>query len=283
MIVKYIRWTWAAIMLFFFSFVHLSAQTHQVGVFLGGSNYVGDLVSGIVEMRETHGAIGAFGQLGLHPYLSFRVSATYGNISGSDVNNDRPDLQSRNLSFQSSILEGSFQLIGHILADKKKFDPYVLVGISAFHFNPKAFYEGEWVELQPLGTEGQELVFGGERKYNRLQLAIPMGGGIQFHTEGGLIWGLEMGYRKTFTDYLDDVSTVYPNRSVLLENRGELAVALSDRSGEFLGDASFKEEGTGRGGADYKDGYFFVGIMASLRLGDGRIGGGGKSQRCYDF
>ncbi len=282
MIAKYFRWIWTAIMLSFFSFAHLSAQTYQIGVFLGGSNYVGDLVPGIVELEETHGAIGAFGQFGLHPYLSFRVSATYGSISGSDANNDRSDLQSRNLSFQSSIVEGSFQLIGHILGGKSKFDPYVLAGVSAFRFNPKALYEGEWIDLQPLGTEGQELIFGGERKYNRLQLAIPMGGGIQFHTDGGLVWGLEMGYRKTFTDYLDDVSTVYPNRSVLLENRGELAVALSDRSGEFLGDDSFKEEGSGRGGADYKDGYFFVGITASLSLGGGRIGGG-RSQKCYDF
>ncbi len=239
-------------LLFFLQFS--SAQNHQAGLFLGASNYVGDLVPGVVVLSETYTAVGAYGQIGLHPYLSFRTSLMYGKISGSDTNNKDAQLQARNLSFQSSILEGSFQLIGHILGGKRAFDPYVFVGVAGFRFNPEAHYQGEWIELQPLGTEGQGTVFGGERKYNRVQLAIPMGGGFQFHTKNALVWGIEMGYRKTFTDYLDDVSTVYPNRSRLLAANGELAVALSDRSGELSGNDGFMEEGTERGGPEYKDG-----------------------------
>lgn len=265
-----------------FSLQFSSAQNHQAGVFLGASNYVGDLVPGVVQLNETHAAVGAYGQIGLHPYLSFRASLMYGKISGSDANNKDIQLQARNLSFQSSILEGSFQLIGHLLGGKRAFDPFVFVGIAGFRFNPEANYEGEWIELQPLGTEGQGTVFGGERKYNRVQLSIPMGGGFQIHTKNSLVWGIEMGYRKTFTDYLDDVSTVYPNRSQLLAANGELAVALSDRSGELTGNDGFMEEGTERGGADYKDGYFFLGITVGLQLGDGRIGGG-KGMGCYKF
>ncbi|MEZ4888040.1 MAG: DUF6089 family protein [Chitinophagales bacterium] len=258
------------------------AQNHQAGVFLGASNYVGDLVPGIVVLNETHTAAGVYGQVGLHPNLSFRISAMYGKISGSDTHNDNLQLRTRNLSFHSSILEGSFQFMGHLLGGKRAFDPYLFAGVAGFHFNPKALYQDEWIDLQPLGTEGQGTVFGGERKYNRLQLSIPMGGGIQFHTKNSLVWGIEMGYRKTFTDYLDDVSTVYPNRSQLLAANGELAVALSDRSGELTGNDSFMEEGTERGGSDYKDGYLFLGITVGLQLGDGSFGGS-KGTGCYKF
>lgn len=259
-----------------------NAQTYQAGVFLGASNYVGDLVPGIVELGETHGAIGLYGQVGLHPYLSFRASLMYGKISGSDENNTDVQLRARNLSFQSTIIEGSFQLIGHLLGGKRAFDPYVFVGVAGFRFNPKAQYQSDWVELQPLGTEGQGIVFGGERKYRRVQLAIPVGGGFQFHTKNSLVWGVEMGYRKTFTDYLDDVSTVYPNRGRLLAANGELAVALSDRSGELTGNDGFMQEGTERGGSDYKDGYFFLGLTVGLQLGNGNLGGG-KGMGCYKF
>ncbi|MFK7905667.1 MAG: DUF6089 family protein [Chitinophagales bacterium] len=282
MMSKYLSFCFFSLLLSFCSLQNNFAQTYQAGVFLGASNYVGDLVPGMVALNETNTAVGAYGQVGLHPYLSVRFTAMYGKISGNDANHSKPQLKARNLSFNSSILEGSFQFMGHLLGGKRSFDPYVFAGIAGFRFNPKARYEGEWIDLQPLGTEGQELIFGGERKYKRFQMSIPMGGGIQFHTQQALTWGIEMGYRKTFTDYLDDVSTVYPNRALLLEANGELAVALSDRSGELLDGGGFMEEGAERGGADYKDGYFFIGITAGLRLGAGEIGGR-RGQGCYKF
>jgi len=144
------------------------------------------------------------------------------------------------------------------------FSPYVFVGIAATHHNPKTEYQGEWYELQPLGTEGQGIM-GYAPKYDRVIVAIPYGGGIKYALSERLTVGFEMGVRKTFTDYLDDVSTTYVTR-------GELALALSNRTGELLnGEPIQFEEGDRRGNPDNDDAYLIGGFSISYNI----IGAGG--------
>ncbi len=67
---------------------------------------------------------------------------------------------------------------------------------------------GEWVDLKPLRTEGQGLIPGRE-EYKLTQLNIPMGIGVKYFLTETFHVSSEVLHRKTFTDYIDDVSTNY--------------------------------------------------------------------------
>ena len=87
--------------------------------------------------------------------------------------------------------------------------------------------------------------------------------------------GLELGYRKLFTDYLDDVSSTYVDQATLLANRGGEAVQLAYRGNELKNGAPYPAGGTVRGNASHKDWYYFTGLTASFRLFSGNGLGGG--------
>jgi hypothetical protein len=116
-----------------------------------------------------------------------------------------------------------------------------------------------------LGTEGQGS--NGKGYYKRIQVALPIGGGIKITTEKFGI-GIEVGARRVYSDYVDDVSTVYPDMTVLLASHGPAAVALSDRSISRLDTANafpsaFQKQ---RGNSTDKDWYMFAGITVFWRL-----------------
>ena len=72
-------------------------------------------------------------------------------------------------------------------------------------------YYSQWIDLQPLGTEGQgTTAYPDRKKYSRTQIAIPMGGGVKISLNDNLNIAFSFSARKTYTDYLDDVSTTYP-------------------------------------------------------------------------
>jgi len=84
------------------------------------------------------------------------------------------------------------------------------------------------------------------------------------------VWSLqiEIGGRYAFTDYLDDVSTVYPDRTDLEKLRGEVAVALSDPSIDIAGvDEQFGHQGFQRGDSNSKDKYTFISIGLNYYFG----------------
>ena len=104
---------------------------------------------------------------------------------------------------------------------------YFSVGVGVFWFNPKALYGGTWYELQKLGTEGQGLP-NGAKKYSRISISIPMVIGVRFIVGKKMTIGLEYNFRKTFTDYIDDVSTTYYDNNLLKQSNGVVAAALAD-------------------------------------------------------
>jgi len=175
----------------------------------------------------------------------------------------------RNLSFISAIQEvsGTFEfnfLPFEISNYNYSFTPFMFWGLSVFHFNPKAEYKGEEIELQPLGTEGQETSDHPERiKYSLISAAMPFGGGFKFNGDN-LGFTIEMGVRRAYTDYLDDVSTTYPNQIILLAENGSLAAELSDRS---LGEAPLIAPDKMRGDPNHPDWYMFVGVSAYKSIG----------------
>jgi hypothetical protein len=240
--------------LFLFFFYTVSAQSWEVGASSGGSGYLGDLNQS-KPYKLSNIAFGGLIKRNLDPYWSFKFSLLYGKIAANDANSDNTQFQQRNLSFFSQLAELSlqteFNLFKYVPSiSDKVYTPYLFAGVSYVAFNPKARYNGEVYELNPYRTEGQAA----NERYKTEAVAIPFGAGIKYNIAGK--WNIigELGYRTAFTDFLDDVSGVYPN--VALFTNGT-AAALSDRSGENTG-VYIGATGTQRGDFRKRDTYMFA-------------------------
>ena len=249
----------------------------DLGVCTGLGNYYGDIVPTFFSFRQLHPDMGIFARYNIGQYIAFRSTAIYGAISGDDkYYNNAP----RNLSFRSNIEELGFTMEINLKPyhafnrRKSGFAPYLFFGIAGFHFNPKAEYNGTWYELQPLGTEGEGLP-GYAPKYSTFGISLPIGGGLKYRLETSynnyITIGAEFGIRKTFTDYLDDVSrTQYVSLDSL--GKGSMSANLSwredelppYRKGQFFPDIR-------RGNPDNKDWYYFGNITVSYVFGNKRI------------
>jgi hypothetical protein len=273
-------------LLFFslFAFMFSFSQVH-VGLFGGIANYQGDLVNGLYIGRLTKPAVGITAGYELSDRLLIRGGLTFAKVAGSDKYNSKDYLKLRNLSFQTGVTE--FSLAGEFYTFnmyEKRWSPYVFAGLAVFRFNPYTFDStNSKVYLRPLSTEGQGLpTYPKSRTYSRTQLAIPFGGGIKYAINDNLRIGLEVGLRKLFTDYFDDISTNYADASDLLAARGPQAVALAYRGDEVPGgDPAYPAKGSQRGSAAQKDWYYLTGLTLTYRLGNGSLfnGGGGKRSR----
>jgi opacity protein-like surface antigen len=259
------------------------AQNWEIGVMLGGSNYSGDLTEAPVVLSETHPAGGAFLRYNVNKNFALKGNAYYGTISGNDANNTTARLVARNLSFRSNVFEvganaeyniGGFEVGGR----KNRFAPYIFGGLAIFKFDPEGYLDDtkEWVRLQPLGTEGQGTTkYNDRHKYSLTQVSIPIGAGLKWNFSGAWTLGFEAGMRKTFTDYLDDVSTTYVDYGYLEANNGELAARMSNRTGDIP--PYTRQEYTDkdqRGNPTNKDWYMFAGVTLSYTL---------MAKKCYEF
>lgn len=273
--------------IFLLSSATVSAQHFHIGIFGGLSAYNGDLTDKIFPKKVTNGAIGITGNYELTDNIMLRGGYTFARVGGADRFSDDPEMLKRNLAFETAISE--FSLVGEYyllnLYDNR-FTPYAFAGLAVYHFNPYAFNgTDEKIFLKPLSTEGQGLAGYPDRQPYRLtQLAIPFGGGVKYALSDNLHLGLEIGFRKIFTDYLDDVSTTYADPNDLLAARGQLAIDMSYRGDEVPGgEQAYPAKGFQRGGANHKDFYYFTGLHLTYRLGNkngnGLFGrGAGKSR-----
>jgi len=257
-------------LVFLLSTITFLAQSQvQIGVFGGISNYLGDLSDKLYQNSRP-----AFGlDLGyqITNRINLRAGFTVAKVAGADSLSSQQDLRLRNLSFQSNITEFSF--VGEINTfdmDVKRWSPYVFGGLAIYHFNPYTFDQlGNKVFLQPLGTEGQGLPgYPQSKLYPLTQLAIPFGGGIKYNVSSSFRVAFEIGLRKLFTDYLDDVSGNYADPYQLYTGRGQQAVDVSYRGDEIPGgNLNYPDKGITRGSPKYKDFYYLTGIHLTYLLG----------------
>jgi hypothetical protein len=244
----------------------------EVGIFGGVSQYYGDLTHSWFEPDEAHPAIGAILRYSPNKYLSIRGGIYFATISGNDIHGNVGH-QRRNLHFESNITEASAVLEWNIMglnlrrANRDNFSPYLFAGIGVFRFNPMAEMGDEWIPLQPHNTEGQGLEdYPGREPYSLTQAAIPMGIGAKYQLTREVVIGVEVAWRKTFTDYLDDVSTTHVDKDLLRDRVGERAVRLSDRSAESpFSDEPLYSDGDQRGNADTDDWYTFFGVTITYK------------------
>jgi hypothetical protein len=184
-------------------------------------------------------------------HISARAEITWFSLKGSDAIAGDPGRISRNLSFNSNNYEisgtaaYSFFSNGNRYYRRPGINIYGFAGLGFIFFNPTTEYQGDKVALRPLQTE---LV-----AYNRFGLVIPYGMGVRLKVTPNFNISIEGGYRTTFTDYLDDVSTTHKDPSKFTD---PLAASLSDRRPE-IGKA-IVPDGTKRGNPDTNDGYMLV-------------------------
>jgi Domain of unknown function (DUF6089) len=242
-------------------------QPLHVTFFAGAANYQGDLQQQRFTYNQSHIALGAGLLYEIVGNLSARANITVGTVGANDRYNTKKDIRERNLSFTSPITDIHLGLEYNLInIDQHDFTPYVFAGISYFHFNPSAIDSlGRKIYLQPLGTEGQGF-YKGRKKYKLNQFAIPFGGGIKFAFSEKVRLAIEIGLRKTNTDYLDDVSTFYVDRFILLASNGPKAVEMAFRGGELKTGLVYPPDGNERGGPKVKDWYYFSGVTLSIRL-----------------
>lgn len=241
-------------------------QGFEAGGWIGASHYYGDINSSF-NLKAPGLAAGIIARYNFNNRLCFKLSGNYGTVSAYDSDSKNSFEQARNLHFKSTILDATgqfeFNFLPYNHGSKDEFyTPYLFAGLSVFHFNPMAEYQDDWVELRPLGTEGQ---FKGEEYYTT-QGALAYGAGFKIDLSYEWSVNVELSARRLFTDYLDDVSTVFPDKDDLEATRGELAVALSDRSigTEFpLG-----QTGRQRGDSNTNDSFVFLGIGMVYYFGD---------------
>jgi hypothetical protein len=247
------------------SYFPLQAQLIDIGFNLGATFYSGDLASGdIREMIQTTGpAVGIFCRVANNRKFSTRFNLNYGNIFGDDELTGK----TRQLAFETNIVE--FNIIGEWHAIRIRHTeysatfPYLYGGVGIFHFNPRREVNGEFVELQPLGTEGQGLPNYPSR-YDLTQFNIPLGAGVKFVVRN-VTFGFEAGGRYLFTDYLDDVSgTEVNHRDIFLGNGAQAAALSNPRLG---GDEGIDQDY--RRGGESDDWYYMMNITVAYNFGRG--------------
>jgi hypothetical protein len=224
--------------------------------------------------------------------VALRLEGTYGQVKAYDsilkkVKASTTGRYERNLSFRSTITEFMAVLELHPLfmfrkyeddagsIEVPRFSPYIVAGVGYFSFNPQAKLLNQWVDLQPLRTEGQGFAeYPDKKPYKLQQINIPVGLGVKYELSPMLNLRAEYVYRTLSTDYLDDVSTTYIDQNLfanyLTGNKLTNALQLHDRKYE-LDPTSITAEGGGRGNPKNNDAYFTFNLKIGLIFGRERI------------
>ncbi len=212
----------------------------SVGATLQAMNYVGDLdpAENFISpaLRYTRPNFGAEALYRYSPRISFRGAFSWGRIRGNDNVSDKTGNDQfrrlRNSDFRNTIVELKFDVVYDLkknLGDYTKRPhgvPFIFAGIAGFYHNPKGMYDGKWIALQPLETEGVH--------YSKYQIAIPFGLGYRIYL--GRNWDLsfEIGWRKTFTSYLDDVSNKYVDPNT----QSAMSAEMANKSVQYINQPS---------------------------------------------
>lgn len=174
----------------FFTFSSIHSQINEIGVFLGGSNYIGD-VGSTTYIAPNEPAFGILYKWNKSPRHSYRFSYTQSQISGDDSDSKESGRPNRGYSFVNNIKELSaglefnfFDFNLHV--ERPKFTPYVYSGLSYF------FYDDLYVISGVTHKNGV-----------KSNIAIPITLGVKTNFSRNFVLSLEVGARYTFTDNID--------------------------------------------------------------------------------
>lgn len=246
----------------------------------GVLNYQGDLRQEVFTLKDGRAALGIGVMAELTKRIGIRYLFMYGSVHADDKYNAQPQYYYRNLDFWSRIQEQSIQLqVQFFNGERAKINPFLVGGVAYFKFNPYTFDKGGVRHnLQPLSTEGQGVIPGAPAPYRLRERSIPMGGGIRFTVTDKLSISWEISFRYTQTDYLDDVSTKYPDPFLLSALKGPKAAELSFRALELPGTNPLFpngfDPGIVRGNPNKGDWYYFSGLKFRYNITPISLSGG---------
>ena len=265
-------------LLVFFPIALFAQYRVDYGVVLGPSNYLGDIGNGPADRRDfifdlqsskTNVAAGFFIRERIASKFAVREALTFVTVSGDDKLTASPGRRNRNLNFKNTICElaltGEFYFfemndLGNSIRSRSDFRAYAFGGVAAYYSNPKGRdINGGWVALQPLRTEGQPVA------YKRVGIAIPVGVGLYFTINRNTRISWDLGWRMTFTDYLDDISGNYPDFTAIKDT--DLRKQMSNRAAEQPDPLYIPVPGSKRGDPSHNDHYLAstVGLSHVMR------------------
>ncbi len=250
-----------------------------------GTKFIKDVNLPLTKLMK-----GAFVSVYPNDWLGIRVAGQYTYVEGRDdiINTKGVNelwRKQRNLDFKSNMWEAYTAVEIYPTMLFKKYDdydplikPYVFLGVGVFHFDPMgsltdANGNTTWYKLQPLHTEGEGFPQYPDRKpYKLTQVNIPLGGGLKIRLSDRVNTGLELLYRKTFTDYLDDVSTKYIDPNYFYTNLSPadaaIAAKIADKTvGIVTPGVNRYPPGTQRGNSNNMDAYFSFLVKLGVRFG----------------
>lgn len=271
---------------------------YELGVGIGPSFFLGDLGGGTgtgktfikdLDIPMAKLAKGIYFNFYPSEWLGLRIGLNKSHLEGSDdqVNLDGGREYSRwrrNQYFQSEIFEAYFgvEIYPTVLIEKYdglrgKIRPYGIAGVGGFHFNPKGYYYPDpadekskiLVELKPLRLEGQGMAEYPDRKeYKLTEIEIPMGAGFKYYFKENIYIGMEILHRKTFTDYIDDVSTKYidPINFQKYLDASDVPIAIQLYNREPFRNISRPTIGRQRGDPKEMDSFFSTTIRMGWRI-----------------
>jgi hypothetical protein len=272
----------------------------EIGLGLGPMFFLGDLGGNLgrgtyfvkdLNLKTTNFQKGLFFNFYPQEWIGFRVAANLSKLEGADSlikdhGGDESFRLNRNLHFRTNISEAyaAIEFYPTVFFEQYeglqgKVRPYGVVGVGMFHFNPQTTYNSpngtsRWVDLEPLRIEGQGMTEYPDRpRYKLTQMEIPLGGGVKWYLQDNMYVGFEILHRKTFTDYVDDVSKDYidPNLydKYLTPENAVVARQLQDRKlskGSLSANPTFV--GEQRGNPKRNDNFFSSIIRFGWRLFD---------------
>ncbi len=258
---------------------------------LGGNRGYGSYFIKDVNLELTKMMKGVFISAYPNDWLGIRVAGQYTYVAGSDyvINSTGVNelwRKQRNLDFKSDVWEAyaAIELFPTMFFNKNedyepRFKPYGFIGVGIFHFDPQGSItdingDKTWYKLHPLHTEGQGFAEYPEKKpYSLTQMNIPMGLGVKVKMSERVTLSPELLYRKTFTDYMDDVSTTYIDPvyfdSHLSSQDAAIARQIHDKTvGIVTPGVNRYEPGTQRGNSKNMDAYFSFVLKLGIRIGE---------------
>lgn len=238
----------------------LSAQHLEIGGMLGASNYWGDVAPTMV-LKETHVAYGFYARLNISSSFAFTAAINNCTVSGDDKNFAYNKL--RNINFTtpiteySGVIEFNFLPFGVDVLDKK-FSPYVFWGLAFTQFDPQTIVKGQTVQLRNIQTENVS--------YPSTVMCMPFGMGVKWQFHRHFAAEANVNFRRVFSDYLDDVSTVYPDNAQTMLKKGVVGAYVTDPSSGVNNSTPAFAAGTRRGNSDYTDWYVTSSVSISYRF-----------------
>jgi len=248
MLVKLLQFVFVSTILMVLPLNSTAQKTLEVGAFGGGSYYLGD-INPALHFNQMQLAYGGVARYNISNRWALKASFYHGKVKGDDAKTNA--IANRELNFLTRINDISvvaeFHWFEYFTGSKKSFfTPYLFVGISYFMFKPQSL---SGVDLQPLGTEGQNVGFDGRSPYALSGIAIPFGFGVKYSINSRIGLAFEWGMRKALTDYIDDVSTTY-----------------ADNPDEIADPTQVHSAGMQRGDKSNNDWYNYTGITLTYKF-----------------